>query len=221
MKYFCITEAIALYLQKFIVYRKRKIFYGEDGTVNSMLEVIAKHKTKEKYIVPVNDICRAETLECLEKNGLEYTEVMLYKTVINDVKDLLKKRFKEYYQESDVFYRLGKDFRQNEYKYILDLIHGEYNNKISIRMIRDFYDVIYNHDLNDKKSKIENIIEKCMHCDKLISEDKPFHYVIHDKLGFGEYIQGFVCCGNTDHYDMVLPLTKMIDGENSDNDSND
>jgi uroporphyrinogen-III synthase len=56
-----------------------------------MLDVISKHKTKERYIVPVNDICRAETLECLEKNGLEYTEVMLYKTVINDVKDLLKK----------------------------------------------------------------------------------------------------------------------------------
>jgi len=91
MKYFCITEAIALYLQKFIVYRKRKIFYGEDGTVNSMLEVIAKHKTKEKYIVPVNDICRAETLECLEKNNLEFAEVVLYKTVCNDVKDLMKK----------------------------------------------------------------------------------------------------------------------------------
>lgn len=91
LKYFCITEAIALYLQKFIIYRKRKIFYGEDGTVQSMLDVISKHKTKERYIVPVNDICRAETLECLEKNGLEYTEVMLYKTVINDVKDLLKK----------------------------------------------------------------------------------------------------------------------------------
>ncbi len=93
MKYFCITEAIALYLQKFIVYRKRKIFYGEDGTVNSMLEVIAKHKTKEKYIVPVNDICRAETLDCLQKNNLEYAEVVLYKTVCNDVKELMKKAY--------------------------------------------------------------------------------------------------------------------------------
>jgi uroporphyrinogen-III synthase len=91
LKYFCITEAIALYLQKFIIYRKRKIFYGEDGTVNSMLEVIAKHKTKERYIVPVNDICRAETLECLEKNGLDYSEVHLYTTVMNDVKAELKK----------------------------------------------------------------------------------------------------------------------------------
>jgi uroporphyrinogen-III synthase len=76
MKYFCITESIALYLQKFIVYRKRKIFYGLDGTVNSMLEVITKHKSKEKYIVPVNDICRTEILDCLQKNNLEYSEVI-------------------------------------------------------------------------------------------------------------------------------------------------
>ncbi len=91
MKYFCITESIALYLQKFIVYRKRKIFYGSDGTVNSMLEVIAKHKSKEKYLVPVNDICRIEILECLQKNKLEYTEVVLYKTVCNDVRSILNK----------------------------------------------------------------------------------------------------------------------------------
>ncbi len=91
MKYFCITESIALYLQKFIVYRKRKIFYGSDGTVNSMLEVIAKHKSKEKYLVPVNDICRNEILECLQKNNLEYTEVVLYKTVCNDVRTVLNK----------------------------------------------------------------------------------------------------------------------------------
>jgi uroporphyrinogen-III synthase len=93
LKYFCITEAISLYLQRFIVYRKRKIFYGEDGTVNSMLDVIAKHKVKEKYLVPVNDICRTETLECLEKNELEYSEVVLYKTVCADVKELLKNKY--------------------------------------------------------------------------------------------------------------------------------
>jgi uroporphyrinogen-III synthase len=91
MKYFCITESIALYLQKFIVYRKRKIFYGSDGTVTSMLEVITKHKSKEKYIVPVNDICRQEILDCLQKNKLEFTEVVLYKTVCNDVRNVLKK----------------------------------------------------------------------------------------------------------------------------------
>jgi uroporphyrinogen-III synthase len=91
MKYFCITESIALYLQKFILYRKRKIFFGLDGTVNSMLDVITKHKSKEKYFVPVNDICRNEILECLIKNNLEYSEAVLYKTVCNDVKSILQK----------------------------------------------------------------------------------------------------------------------------------
>lgn len=90
MKYFCIAESIALYLQKFIVYRKRKIFYGEDGTVQKMLEVIAKHKSKEKYLVPLNDICRNEILECLTKNHLEFAEAAFYKTVVNDVKPQLK-----------------------------------------------------------------------------------------------------------------------------------
>ncbi len=91
-KYFCITEAISLYLQKFIVYRKRKIFFGEDGTMMSLLDVITKHKTKEKYLVPVNDICRQETLECLKKNDLEYGEITLYKTVCPDVKDVIAKK---------------------------------------------------------------------------------------------------------------------------------
>ncbi|MGI9191805.1 MAG: uroporphyrinogen-III synthase [Chitinophagaceae bacterium] len=85
MKYFCIAESIAVYLQKFITYRKRKIFFGNDGSVHKMLDVIAKHKTKEKYLVPLNDICRTEILECLDKNKLEYAEICLYKTVINDV----------------------------------------------------------------------------------------------------------------------------------------
>jgi uroporphyrinogen-III synthase len=56
-----------------------------------MLEVIAKHKSKEKYVVPVNDICRNEILDCLQKNKLEYTEVVLYKTVCNDVRTILDK----------------------------------------------------------------------------------------------------------------------------------
>src|SRR5215831_3631581 len=49
-KYFCITEAVALYLQKFILYRKRKVFYSSDGTIEKLLELIGKHKN-EKYIL--------------------------------------------------------------------------------------------------------------------------------------------------------------------------
>ncbi|HEY0732874.1 MAG TPA: uroporphyrinogen-III synthase, partial [Chitinophagaceae bacterium] len=49
-KYFCITEAVALYLQKFILYRKRKVFYGADGTNKSLFDVINKHKANEKFL---------------------------------------------------------------------------------------------------------------------------------------------------------------------------
>ena len=52
MKYFCMTEAIAVYLQKYIVYRKRKIFFGQTGKPEDLVTVIAKH-AKEKYLVPV------------------------------------------------------------------------------------------------------------------------------------------------------------------------
>ncbi|HEY4155216.1 MAG TPA: uroporphyrinogen-III synthase, partial [Puia sp.] len=54
-KYFCVTEAVALYLQKFILYRKRKVFYGADGTNKSMLEVINKHKENEKFLYPTSE----------------------------------------------------------------------------------------------------------------------------------------------------------------------
>ncbi len=54
-KYFCITEAVALYLQKFILYRKRKVFYGSDGTNASLFEVINKHKEAERFIYPTSE----------------------------------------------------------------------------------------------------------------------------------------------------------------------
>ena len=55
MKYFCVTEAIAVYLQKYIVYRKRKIFFGQTGKVEDLAVVIGKHP-KEKYLIPVSDV---------------------------------------------------------------------------------------------------------------------------------------------------------------------
>ncbi len=55
MKYFCMTEAVAVYLQKYIVYRKRKIFFGQTGKIEDLVSVIAKHN-KEKYLVPVSDV---------------------------------------------------------------------------------------------------------------------------------------------------------------------
>jgi uroporphyrinogen-III synthase len=91
MKYFCITEAVALYLQKFTLYRKRKVFHGADGTTAGLLKVIDKQKTKERFIIPSSDINKQDVINYLQKNELEYAEATLYKTVCNDVKDVMKK----------------------------------------------------------------------------------------------------------------------------------
>jgi uroporphyrinogen-III synthase len=86
MKYFCITEAIALYLQKYIVYRKRKIFYGP-GTFIQLMDVINKHKT-EKFLVPLSDVHKAEIPKSLDKAKIKYTKAILYRTVSSDLSDL-------------------------------------------------------------------------------------------------------------------------------------
>ena len=88
-KYFCITEAVALYLQKFILYRKRKVFYGADGTTKSLLEVMNKHRENEKFLFPSSDSQKKDIEEWLKANKCEYATASLYKTVSNDVKELL------------------------------------------------------------------------------------------------------------------------------------
>ncbi len=93
MKYFCITEAVALYLQKFILYRKRKVFYSADGTTEGMLEVIGKHKHSVKFIVPTTDNAKNDIPVFLQKQGIEYAEVTLYRTVSNDITPVMKNEF--------------------------------------------------------------------------------------------------------------------------------
>src|SRR5690606_12057946 len=92
-KYFCITEAVALYLQKFILYRKRKVFYGADGTTRSLLDVIAKHKQNEKFLLPCSDQHKKDIQEFFEQNHCEYATATLYRTVSNDVREVLKKGY--------------------------------------------------------------------------------------------------------------------------------
>jgi len=86
MKYFCMSESIALYLQKYIVYRKRKIFYG-NGRFNELLEVMAKHK-KEKFLLPLSDIHKEEIPNKLTENGYKFSKAILYRTVSSDLTDL-------------------------------------------------------------------------------------------------------------------------------------
>ncbi|WP_430973002.1 uroporphyrinogen-III synthase [Sunxiuqinia rutila] len=86
MKYFCISEATAYYLQKYIVYRKRKIFYGA-GRFEDLVEVMKKHKN-EKFLVPLSHIHKQEIPLLLDKAGYNYTKAILYKTVSSDLSDL-------------------------------------------------------------------------------------------------------------------------------------
>jgi uroporphyrinogen-III synthase len=91
-KYFCITEAVALYLQKFILYRKRKVFYGADGTNKSMFDVINKHKGNEKFLYVCSENQQDnEIVNWLKTNNCEYALAFMYRTQSNDVKELLTK----------------------------------------------------------------------------------------------------------------------------------
>ena len=83
MKYFCVTEAIALYIQKYVQYRKRKIFFGNTGKFDDLLPSIVKHKT-EKYLVPMSDVHTEEIKNLLDKSKIQHTEVVMYRTVSND-----------------------------------------------------------------------------------------------------------------------------------------
>jgi uroporphyrinogen-III synthase len=86
MKYFCITEQTANYLQKYIVIRKRKIFSGTK-TAAELVEIMKKHKA-EKFLYPCSDIRKDDIPQFMSKNGYQYTECMMYRTVASDLSDL-------------------------------------------------------------------------------------------------------------------------------------
>ncbi len=93
MKYFCITEAVALYLQKFILYRKRKVFFSADGSTNGLLEIIGKHKANEKFILPLSDTVKNDIAQYLIKHNITYVEASLYRTVSNDIKEVMNSEY--------------------------------------------------------------------------------------------------------------------------------
>jgi uroporphyrinogen-III synthase len=86
MKYFCISEQTANYLQKYIVVRKRKVFVGE-RTAEDILNVIKKHKS-EKYLFPCSNIRKDDIPSYMTENGYSFTEANIYKTVAADLSDL-------------------------------------------------------------------------------------------------------------------------------------
>jgi uroporphyrinogen-III synthase len=86
MKYFCISESTAYYLQKYVQYRKRKIFHGKQ-TFSDLIDVIKKHK-EEKFLYPCTDIHKEDIPEILDQHHIQYTKAILYKTVCSDLSDL-------------------------------------------------------------------------------------------------------------------------------------
>ena len=86
MKYFCISESVAFYLQKYIVYRKRKIFYA-NGKFADLVDVLMKHKD-DKFLIPLSDVHKEEIPILLEKSKLEVTEAIMYRTVSSNLSDL-------------------------------------------------------------------------------------------------------------------------------------
>ncbi len=92
-KYFCITESVALYLQKFILYRKRKVFYGADGSNKSLFDVINKHKDNEKFLYPCSESFDSEITNWLKGNNCGYASPVMYRIASNDVKDVVGRNY--------------------------------------------------------------------------------------------------------------------------------
>ena len=86
MKYFCINEATAYYLQKYIQYRKRKIFFGHQ-TIQDLVDVIRKNR-EEKFLLPAADVHKEQICEFLDAINIKYTKAVLYRTVSADLSDI-------------------------------------------------------------------------------------------------------------------------------------
>jgi uroporphyrinogen-III synthase len=118
MKYFCVSEATAFYLQKYIVYRKRKIFHST-GRFADLVDVLKKHK-EETFLVPLSDIHKQEIPALLNKNKLKYTKAILYRTVSSDLSDLKEIDYDVlvFFSPSGIVSLLQNfpDFQQNETK---------------------------------------------------------------------------------------------------------
>ena len=85
-KYFCQSEAVAFYLQKYVLYRKRKIYVGEKSLTD--LESVFKKFEDEKFLLPSSDILKPSTSSFLDSIGIDWTRAQLYKTVVSDLSDL-------------------------------------------------------------------------------------------------------------------------------------
>ena len=88
LKYFCINESTAFYLQRYVQYRKRKVFYGNQ-TLNDLIDIMKKHKD-EKYLYCCSDISSDATTDLLTAAKLNFTKAVMFRTVPADLKDVVK-----------------------------------------------------------------------------------------------------------------------------------
>jgi uroporphyrinogen-III synthase len=87
MKYFCLSESIANYLQKFIIYRKRKVFFGK-RFIQDLATPLEKHKKSIRFLLPCSNLGSTQVCEYLKNNNYDYQEAMMYRTVSSDLSDL-------------------------------------------------------------------------------------------------------------------------------------
>ena len=83
MKYFCVSETIAVYLQKYTIYRKRKVFFGPNGQLDDLVKLVGKHP-KEKYLIPVSDVHKDDLMTSLNLKKINYKTAIMYRTVSNN-----------------------------------------------------------------------------------------------------------------------------------------
>jgi len=116
-KYFCLTEAIANYLQKFIVYRKRKVFAGK-RTIQDLKPALMKHKDKEKFLMPCSNLGKKTVSAFLTEHEFDWQDAMMYRTVSSDLSDLSDVTYDVLVFFSPLgiksLYENFPDFKQNE-----------------------------------------------------------------------------------------------------------
>jgi uroporphyrinogen-III synthase len=115
MKYFCISESTAFYLQKYVQYRKRKIFHGNQ-LFEELVEIIRKHK-EEKYLLPCSDIHKTSNSDLLDESGINYTKGIFYHTLASDLShiDIKKYDLLVFFSPAGItsLFRNFPDFQQN------------------------------------------------------------------------------------------------------------
>ena len=124
MKYFCVSEAIALYLQKHIVYRKRKIFFG-NGTAASIIESIGQKHKEENFLLATADSNKADLHKLFVKAKLKHDSAVFIKTINSDLSqlDLKKYQIVVFYSPSDVN-SLQENFPEFEQKDLMIATFG-------------------------------------------------------------------------------------------------